>query len=75
MNDKKLIRLIEKLRVVINLITSLMFIYLAYDLNRPISMHVIGWLLLIGWILGAWERNLLGRRRRSLRKKVESDAS
>ena len=37
--------------------------YLAYELNRPISMG-IGWLLLIGWVLGAYERRLLIKRRK-----------
>ena len=42
--------------------------YLAYELNRPISMG-IGWLLLIGWALGAYERRLLMKRRKWRRKK------
>ena len=61
-NIKK-IRIIDNIRFWINLLTSVLFIYLAYDLNRPISMG-IGWLLLIGWVLGAYERKLLRKRRR-----------
>ena len=60
-NIKK-IRIIDNIRFWINLLTSVLFIYLAYDLNRPISMG-IGWLLLIGWALGAYERRLLMKRR------------
>ena len=66
-NSKK-IRIIDTTRFWINLITALLFMYLAYDLNRPISMG-IGWLLLIGWALGAYERRLLMKRRRWRRKK------
>ena len=61
-NIKK-IRIIDNIRFWINLLTSVLFIYLAYDLNRPISMG-IGWLLLIGWVLGAYERRLLIKRRK-----------
>ena len=66
-NIKK-IRIIDTVRFWINLITSLLFMYLAYDLNRPISMG-IGWLLLIGWLLGAYERRLLMKRRKWRRKR------
>ena len=62
-SDQKLIRWIDTIRFWINLITALLFMYLAYELNRPISMG-IGWLLLIGWVLGAYERKLLRKRRR-----------
>ena len=62
-SDQKLIRWIDNVRFWINLITALLFMYLAYELNRPISMG-IGWLLLIGWVLGAYERKLLRKRRR-----------
>ena len=62
-SDQKLIRWIDTIRFWINLITALLFMYLAYELNRPISMG-IGWLLLIGWLLGAYERRLLLKRRR-----------
>ena len=62
-SDQKLIRWIDTIRFWINLITALLFMYLAYDLNRPISMG-IGWLLLIGWLLGAYERRLLIKRRK-----------
>ena len=62
-SDQKLIRWIDTIRFWINLITALLFMYLAYDLNSPISMG-IGWLLLIGWLLGAYERKLLRKRRR-----------
>ena len=62
-SDQKLIRWIDNIRFWINLITALLFMYLAYDLNRPISM-TIGWLLLIGWVLGAYERRLLIKRRK-----------
>ena len=62
-SDQKLIRWIDTIRFWINLITALLFMYLAYELNRPISMG-IGWLLLIGWVLGAYERKLLRNRRR-----------
>ena len=62
-SDQKLIRWIDTIRFWINLITALLFMYLAYELNRPISMG-IGWLLLIGWVLGAYERRLLLKRRR-----------
>ena len=65
---QKLIRWIDNIRFWINLITALLFMYLAYDLNRPISMG-IGWLLLIGWALGAYERRLLMKRRKWRRKK------
>ena len=61
-NSKK-IRIIDTTRFWINLITALLFMYLAYDLNRPISMG-IGWLLLAGWLLGAYERRLLIKRRK-----------
>ena len=67
-SDKKLIRWIDTIRFWINLITALLFMYLAYELNRPISMG-IGWLLLIGWALGAYERRLLMKRRKWRRKK------
>ena len=67
-SDQKLIRWIDNIRFWINLITALLFMYLAYELNRPISMG-IGWLLLIGWLLGAYERRLLMKRRRWRRKK------
>ena len=66
-NIKK-IRIIDNIRFWINLLTSVLFIYLAYDLNRPISMG-IGWLLLIGWMLGAYERRLLMKRRKWRRKR------
>ena len=62
-SDQKLIRWIDTIRFWINLITALLFMYLAYDLNRPISMG-IGWLLLAGWLLGAYERRLLIKRRK-----------
>ena len=62
-SDQKLIRWIDNIRFWINLITALLFMYLAYDLNRPISMG-IGWLLLAGWLLGAYERRLLIKRRK-----------
>ena len=62
-SDQKLIRWIDTIRFWINLITALLFMYLAYELNRPISMG-IGWLLLIGWVLGAYERRLLIKRRK-----------
>ena len=62
-SDQKLIRWIDNIRFWINLITALLFMYLAYELNRPISM-TIGWLLLIGWVLGAYERRLLIKRRK-----------
>ena len=62
------IRVIDTVRFWINLLTSVLFIYLAYDLNRPISMG-IGWLLLIGWLLGAYERRLLMKRRKWRRKR------
>ena len=62
-SDQKLIRWIDTIRFWINLITALLFMYLAYELNRPISMG-IGWLLFIGWVLGAYERKLLRKRRR-----------
>ena len=62
-SDQKLIRWIDTIRFWINLITALLFMYLAYELNRPISMG-IGWLLLIGWLLGAYERRLLIKRRK-----------
>ena len=62
-SDQKLIRWIDTTRFWINLITALLFMYLAYELNRPISMG-IGWLLLIGWVLGAYERRLLIKRRK-----------
>ena len=62
-SDTKLIRWIDNIRFWINLITALLFMYLAYDLNRPISMG-IGWLLLAGWLLGAYERRLLIKRRK-----------
>ena len=62
-SDQKLIRWIDNIRFWINLITALLFMYLAYELNRPISMG-IGWLLLIGWVLGAYERRLLIKRRK-----------
>ena len=67
-SDQKLIRCIDTIRFWINLITALLFMYLAYDLNRPISMG-IGWLLLIGWLLGAYERRLLMKRRKWRRKR------
>ena len=67
-SDQKLIRWIDTIRFWINLITALLFMYLAYELNRPISMG-IGWLLLIGWVLGAYERRLLMKRRTWRRKK------
>ena len=66
-NSKK-IRIIDTTRFWINLITALLFMYLAYELNRPISMG-IGWLLLIGWMLGAYERRLLMKRRKWRRKR------
>ena len=62
-SDQKLIRWIDNIRFWINLITALLFMYLAYELNRPISMG-IGWLLLIGWVLCAYERRLLIKRRK-----------
>ena len=62
------IRVIDTIRFWINLVTALLFIYLAYDLNRPISM-TIGWLLLSGWLLGAYERRLLMIRRKWRRKR------
>ena len=65
-SDTKLIRWIDNIRFWINLITALLFMYLAYDLNRPISMG-IGWLLLSGWLLGAYERRLLRIRRKRRR--------
>ena len=81
-SDQKLIRWIDNIRFWINLITALLFMYLAYELNRPISMG-IGWLLLIGWVLGAYERRLLIKRmkirrllrleRRKCREKLQRD--
>ena len=62
------IRIVDNIRFWINLLTSILFIYLAYDLNRPISMG-IGWLLLIGWMLGAYERRLLMIRRKWRRQR------
>ena len=72
-NSKK-IRIIDTTRFWINLITALLFMYLAYDLNRPISMG-IGWLLLSGWLLGAYERRLLRirRKRRRIRRLLRNE--
>ena len=66
------IRIIDNIRFWINLLTAILFIYLAYDLNRPISM-TIGWLLLLGWMLGAYERRLLAIRRKYRRERREKE--
>ena len=66
------IRIVDNIRFWINLLTAILFIYLAYDLNRPISM-TIGWLLLLGWMLGAYERRLLAIRRKWRRERREKE--
>ena len=66
------IRIVDNFRFWINLLTAILFIYLAYDLNRPISM-TIGWLLLLGWMLGAYERRLLAIRRKYRRERREKE--
>ena len=66
------IKIIDTTRFCINLLTAVLFIYLAYDLNRPISM-IIGWLLLLGWMLGAYERRLLAIRRKYRRERREKE--
>ena len=66
------IKIIDTTRFSINLLTAILFIYLAYDLNRPISM-TIGWLLLLGWMLGAYERRLLAIRRKYRRERREKE--
>ena len=66
------IKIVDNIIFWINLLTAILFIYLAYDLNRPISM-TIGWLLLIGWMLGAYERRLLAIRRKYRRERREKE--